>query len=38
VRSYAIPAITVVISALLVGFFPAVKAARTHPAVAMRTH
>ena len=38
VRSYVIPAITVVISALLVALYPAARAARTQPAVAMRTH
>jgi len=38
VRSYVIPTVTVVASALLVGFFPALKAARTVPANAMRTH
>lgn len=38
VRSYVIPTITVILSALIVGFFPAVKAARTEPAVAMRMH
>ncbi len=38
VRSYVIPALTVMISATVVGVFPAVKAARTAPAKAMRTH
>lgn len=38
VRSYVIPAITIVLSSLFVGFFPAIKAARTDPAVSMRTH
>lgn len=38
VRSYLIPGITVIVSALLVSMFPAVKAARTTPAKAMRTH
>jgi len=37
-RSFYIPAITVIISATLVSLFPAVKAARTEPAKAMRTH
>jgi len=38
VRSFVIPAVTVLVSALVVGFFPALKAARTDPARAMRTH
>lgn len=38
VRSFVIPALTVIISALLVGFFPALKAARTEPARTMRMH
>jgi len=38
VRSYVIPALTVLISAVFVSLFPAVKAARTLPAKAMRTH
>lgn len=38
VRSYVIPAITVVLSAVLVSLFPAVKAAHTAPAQAMRQH
>jgi ABC-type lipoprotein release transport system permease subunit len=38
VRSYVIPALIVMISAAIVGIFPAVKAARTQPAKAMRTH
>jgi ABC-type antimicrobial peptide transport system permease subunit len=38
VRSYVIPALTVALSAVVVGVFPAVKAARTAPAKAMRTH
>lgn len=37
-RSYVIPAITVFTSAILVSLFPAVRAARTLPAKAMRTH
>ncbi|UCE25356.1 MAG: ABC transporter permease [Candidatus Zixiibacteriota bacterium] len=37
-RSFVIPAITVFFSAIMVSFFPAVKAARTAPARAMRTH
>ncbi len=37
-RSFLIPAFTVFLSATLVGFFPAVKAAKTDPAKAMRTH
>jgi putative ABC transport system permease protein len=36
-RSLYIPAVTVILSALLVGFFPALKAARTEPARAIRT-
>jgi len=36
-RSLYIPAITVAFSALAVGIFPAIKAARTEPAEAMRT-
>jgi ABC-type lipoprotein release transport system permease subunit len=38
VRSYVIPALTVLVSAVFVSLFPAVKAARTLPAKAMRTH
>ncbi len=38
VRSYAIPAITVLVSATIVSIFPAIRAARTLPAKAMRTH
>ncbi len=38
VRSFAIPAFTVLLSATLVGFFPALKAAHTDPARSMRTH
>ena len=37
-RSLIIPAITVLFSALVVGLFPAIKAARIMPAKAMRTH
>ncbi|MFH2107529.1 MAG: FtsX-like permease family protein [Chrysiogenia bacterium] len=37
-RSFAIPAVTVLLSATLVGFFPALKAAHTDPARAMRVH
>jgi len=37
-RSFTIPAVTVLLSATLVGFFPALKAARTDPARAMRVH
>lgn len=37
-RSYIIPAITVFLSAVLISLFPAVKAARTMPAKAMRSH
>lgn len=37
-RSLIIPAITVLLSALVVGLFPAIKAARIMPAKAMRTH
>lgn len=36
-RSFIIPAVTVTLSAILVGLGPAVKAARTEPAKAMRT-
>ncbi|MBN2321647.1 MAG: ABC transporter permease [Acidobacteria bacterium] len=36
-RSLYIPAVTVIISAFLVGVFPAIKAAKTEPARAMRT-
>ncbi len=37
-RSFLIPAVTVIAAALLVGFFPALKAARTDPARTMRMH
>ncbi len=37
-RSFTIPAITVLISAAFVSFFPALKAARTNPARSMRIH
>lgn len=37
-RSFIIPALTVIFSAVLVGFFPAVKASRTEPARTMRMH
>jgi ABC-type lipoprotein release transport system permease subunit len=37
-RSFTIPALTVILSAVLVGFFPAVKASRTEPARTMRMH
>jgi ABC-type lipoprotein release transport system permease subunit len=37
-RSYVIPAITVLASAVLISLFPAIKAARTVPAKAMRSH
>jgi ABC-type antimicrobial peptide transport system permease subunit len=37
-RSLYIPAITVLLSATLISIFPALRAARTDPAVAMRTH
>lgn len=37
-RSFLIPAVIVFLSATIVGFFPAVKAAKTDPAKAMRTH
>jgi len=36
IRSFTIPAVTVLISSLLVSFFPALKAARTEPAKTMR--
>lgn len=37
-RMFVIPAITVFVSAVLVGFFPALKAGRTEPAKTMRMH
>jgi putative ABC transport system permease protein len=37
-RSLYIPAITVLLSATLISIFPALRAARTEPAVAMRMH
>jgi ABC-type lipoprotein release transport system permease subunit len=37
-RSFYIPAITIFLSATLVGFFPALKAAHTDPARSMRMH
>jgi putative ABC transport system permease protein len=37
-RSFVIPAVTVIVAALLVGLFPALKAARTEPARTMRMH
>jgi putative ABC transport system permease protein len=37
-RSFIIPSVTVVVAALLVGLFPALKAARTEPARTMRMH
>ena len=37
-RSYVIPLLSVVLSATVVSVFPALKAARTRPAVAMRYH
>ncbi len=37
-RSFYIPALTVFLSAALVGFFPALRAARTNPAKSMRVH
>ncbi len=37
-RSFLIPTFTVLLSASIVGLFPAIKAARTDPAKAMRTH
>jgi ABC-type lipoprotein release transport system permease subunit len=37
-RSFTIPAVTVMLSAILVGIFPAIRAARTEPAKAMRDH
>ena len=37
-RSFVIPAVIVLLSATVVGFFPALKAAKTDPAKAMRTH
>lgn len=38
VRSYVIPLLAVVFSAAFVSVFPAIKAARTQPAAAMRAH
>lgn len=37
-RSFYIPALTIMISAMLVGLFPALKAAHTDPAKSMRIH
>ena len=37
-RSYLIPLFCVVVSAAFISVFPAIKAARTRPAVAMRSH
>ncbi|MBD3335323.1 MAG: FtsX-like permease family protein [Candidatus Eisenbacteria bacterium] len=37
-RSLYLPAVTVLLTALVISFFPARKAARTEPAQAMRTH
>lgn len=37
-RSFTIPAVTVLLSALIVSVFPALKAARTDPARSMRLH
>jgi putative ABC transport system permease protein len=37
-RSFTIPALTVILSALLVSLFPALKASRTDPARTMRMH
>ncbi len=37
-RSYTIPALTVIVAAVLVSIFPAVRAAHTAPAKAMRMH
>ncbi|MFZ0390475.1 MAG: FtsX-like permease family protein, partial [Calditrichia bacterium] len=37
-RSFAIPAVTILFSAALISLFPALKAARTEPAKAMRMH
>jgi ABC-type lipoprotein release transport system permease subunit len=37
-RMFFIPAVTVFISGVLVGFFPALKAGRTEPAKTMRMH
>jgi ABC-type antimicrobial peptide transport system permease subunit len=37
-RSYLIPLFCVVFSAAFISIFPAIKAARTRPAVAMRSH
>jgi putative ABC transport system permease protein len=36
-RSYTIPLLSVLVSAVLISVFPAIKASRTRPAVAMRT-
>jgi ABC-type lipoprotein release transport system permease subunit len=37
-RSYIIPLLCVVLSAVVISVFPAIKAARTQPAAAMRSH
>jgi ABC-type antimicrobial peptide transport system permease subunit len=37
-RSFAIPMMCVVLSAVFISVFPALKAARTQPAEAMRYH
>ncbi len=37
-RSFTIPAITILITASVVGFFPAIKAARTEPSKTLRFH
>jgi ABC-type lipoprotein release transport system permease subunit len=37
-RSFLIPTVTIVFVAIFVGFFPALKAARTEPAKTMRMH
>lgn len=38
VRSFTIPAVTVLLSAILISLFPAIKAAKTEPAKTMRIH
>jgi putative ABC transport system permease protein len=38
VRSFMIPLVSVVFSATFISIFPAIKAARTQPAAAMRAH
>jgi putative ABC transport system permease protein len=37
-RMYVIPAVTILVSSTLVGFFPALRASRTDPARSLRMH